>query len=79
MGEFLLAMFIFSFAMANIGSIFICLYAAFNRQYNVPMILVALYGFMGTFVVGIVFFLLFIFAKIEETKFWQKLSKMREF
>ncbi len=79
MNEFVLAMFIFSLVMANIGSIFICLYAAYNRKYNMPMILVALYGFMGTLVVAVVFLILFIIARVEETKFWQKFAKMREF
>ncbi|AGB07111.1 hypothetical protein [Vibrio phage VH7D] len=40
--------------------------------------MIMLYGFIGTLLVSIVMFILFIICKIEQTKFWQNISKMRE-
>ncbi|QBX05983.1 hypothetical protein vBValMR10Z_67 [Vibrio phage vB_ValM_R10Z] len=78
MGEFLFLMFIITFVISNIIAIFTGLHIIFERTYNIPMIMIMLYGFIGTLLVSIVMFILFIICKIEQTKFWQNISKMRE-
>lgn len=78
MGEFLFLMFIITFVLSNIIAIFIGLHVIFERQYNIPMVVVMLYGFIGTLLVATVMSILFVLCKIEETEFWRKISKMRE-
>lgn len=77
--SFGLALFIFTFVIANFASIFICLYVAYNRKYNIPMILIMSYGCIGTLMMLLVGFLLYITSNIEESNLWKKFAKMREF
>ncbi|AGN30155.1 hypothetical protein VPFG_00153 [Vibrio phage nt-1] len=78
MTDFLIAAFCFTFFLANVGSIFTMVYIATAQQYNIPMIILCVYGFIGTIGVMIVIGLVMLVSWIEESKFWKKISKMRD-
>ncbi|CAL9994251.1 hypothetical protein VPHK567_0141 [Vibrio phage K567] len=77
MNDFLIVVFVMSQIFATVGAAIMFAMALHKGEYSILTVIVCVYGIIGTVFTGIVLSLIALSIKIEESRFWEFITKPR--
>ncbi|CAL9969820.1 hypothetical protein VPHD480_0143 [Vibrio phage D480] len=77
MNDFLIVVFVMSQIFATVGAAIMFTMALHRREYSILTVVVCVYGIIGTVLMTLVFSLTALSIKIEESRFWEFITKPR--